>query len=305
MIGSSSEYKIKRYVQGGDPKLIYIFNNKFKFVCEISSYFYEKDQVTNHHNKVIKNFNKEPLIKADTSVFWRNIFYYAFFKMAKKSFFAMRVKNAVNFEKRDKNKPTIFFACHCSWWDGPIAYILCRGLLKTDMQMMIEELYRFPLLSRIGGFSVEKASPTSSLKALNYCLSFLQESQKSLWIFPQGSVLPPDHRPIKFAGGISYLCKKLKGVNLIPIAHRYNFLRENRPELLIEIGKPIILGSDYINRKNLTAYLENEFTIFLDKQRQEISSGNLAGYEFFFKSRLCVAKLIEKYFTSFVRSFKI
>jgi hypothetical protein len=169
--------------------------------------------------------------------------------------------------------------------------------------MMIEELYRFPLLSRIGAFSVEKDSPQAAIKAINYCAGFLNNPDGSLWIYPQGSVMPPDHRPIKFANGIAYLCSKLDGINLIPVAHKYVFLREDRPEILIEIGKPIILNSSNIDRKELTAFLESEFTKLLNKQKNDISEGNLEGYEFIFKSRLCIAKLIEKYFTWFVRSF--
>ena len=246
-----------------------------------------------------------PSIRAEFSPFWMNAFYYAFLNMAKRSFYSMRVKNAENFEQRDKSKGTIFFATHCSWWDGPIAYLLCRGVLKTNIRMMIEELYRFPLLSRIGAFSVEKDSPQSSLKSLNYCVNFLQQPESSLWIFPQGFVMPPDYRPIKFGSGLSYLCRKLNGVNLIPIAHRYNFLREDRPEILIEVGKPILVASDSINRKEFSLYLEDNFAKFMDMQRYDVSQGNLEKYEFFFKSRLCLAKIIENKFTSFVRSFDL
>ena len=251
------------------------------------------------------NSKTDPFIKSEFNPFWMNVFYYVFLNMAKKSFYSMRIKNAINFEKRDKSRSSIFFATHCSWWDGPIAYLLCRGVLKTNMRMMIHELYRFPLLSKIGAFSVEKDSPQASVKSLNYCVKFLQDPQSSLWIFPQGFVMPPDYRPLTFASGLSYLCKKVEKVNLIPIAHRYNFLREDRPEILIEVGKPILIESNSLTKKEITAYLEDNFTNFLDNQRWDVSLGNLENYEFFFKSRLCMAKIIENHFTSFVRSFNI
>jgi len=245
----------------------------------------------------------EPDIKDHYQMFWLNVFEFAFSSMIRKAFYSFRVKNRENFELRDKSKGSILFANHSCWWDGLVAYILCRKALHANIRMMIEELYRFPLLSRIGAFSVEKDSPQSAIKALNYSASFLKRPETSLWIYPQGTVMPPDYRPIKFASGVAYLCSKLDGINLIPIAQKYNFIREDRPEIFIEIGKPIILENKNIDRKEFTYMLEQEFTALLDNQRIDISTGNLDGYEFIFKSRLCVAKLIEKYFTQFVRTF--
>jgi len=248
----------------------------------------------------------EPLIKTHLQPFWLAVFNYAFTKMVKKGFYSLKIKNAENYNLRDPNKSNIIYANHCCWWDGIIGYLLCNKIFKTNMHMMIEELRRFPLLSKIGAFSVEKDSPQSAVKALNYSLEVLENPENSLWIFPQGSVNPPDYRPIKFASGISYLYKKSNGVNLIPIAHRYNFIREDRPEIFIEIGKPVILDGDLpenINRKKFTQFLEDNFTNLLDKQRENICQGNMEGYELFFQSRLCLAKLIEKHFTWFVRTF--
>ena len=118
-------------------------------------------------------------------------------------------------------------------------------------------------------------------------IEFLKNPKNSLWIFPQGIVMPPDYRPVKLASGIAYICKKLDGVNLIPIAHRYNFIREDRPEVFVEVGKPIISDNNSIDKKEFTKFLENELTRLLDNQKQDISTGNLEKYEFFIKSRLC------------------
>lgn len=255
------------------------------------------------HIKTNKPKPNEPDIKDKFQPFWLFVFDFGFSSMLKKSFYSIRVKNKENYDLRDKSKGCIIFANHCCWWDGLVAYILCRKVLHTSLRMMVEELYRFPLLSRIGAFSVDKDSPQAAVKALNYCTEFLSNPEGTLWIYPQGFVMPPDHRPVKLANGIAYLCSKLDGINLIPIAHRYNFLREDRPEILIEIGEPIVLKNNEIDRKEFTHYLEEEFTKLLDNQRMDISQGNLEGYEYYMKTRLCVVKLIEKYFTWFVRKF--
>ena len=251
----------------------------------------------------MENRCDKPFIQAENQKFWLKVFDFAFERMVRKGFYSLRIKNAENFNLRDPDKGNIIYGIHSCWWDGIIAYLLCRQVFKTQINLMIEELYRFPLLSKIGAFSVEKKSPQSAIKALNYSIDIIKNPEKSLWIYPQGIVMPPDSRPLKFASGISYLCKKSGGVNLIPVANRYTFLREDRPEILVEVGKPIIINNNNLDKKEFTHYLENEFTEFLDKQREEISQGKLGDYELVFKSRLCVAKLIEKHFTNFVRTF--
>jgi len=194
------------------------------------------------------------------------------------NFSALRIKNLSNFEMRDKNKATIFYGQHTCWWDGMVAFILCKKILKTDLRLMIEELHHLPVLAHIGGFSVNKKTPQSSLKSLKYSVECLQDPKRALWIFPQGIIRPPEYRPIEFASGISYICSKLNGVNLVPVATRYQFLRSEKPEILIEIGNPMYV-SNVSDRKGLTSFLEQDFTNLLDRQFKDISTGHLEEYE--------------------------
>jgi 1-acyl-sn-glycerol-3-phosphate acyltransferase len=254
------------------------------------------------NGEIVSSSDKIPAITAHKQEFWIKIFDFAFTRMITKSFYSMRVKNLENFNLRNPNRGNILIANHCCWWDGPMGFILSRKALYTKVYMMIEELYRFPLLSKIGAFSVEKNSPQSAIKALNYSSQILENPENSLWIFPQGFVMPPDYRPVKLASGVSYLCKKVKGVNLIPIAHRYNFIREDRPEIFVEIGRPIIINDNSFDRKEFTNYLEQEFTTLLDGQKQDVSSGNFEAYEHVFKTQLCLAKKIEQHFKSIIQS---
>lgn len=249
------------------------------------------------------NLADGPSIRTEIDFFWNRVFNFAFTNMLRKAFYSVRIKNAQNYELRNPEFGNIIYANHCCWWDGMIGHLLCNRVFKTKLHMMIEQLYRFPLLAKTGAFSVDKNSPQSAIKALNYSVEILKNPANSLYIFPQGKVMPQDFRPIKFANGISYICKKLGQVNLIPITNRYTFLREDRPESLIEVGKPIIISDGKnIDKKLFTEELEKSFEENLDKQRLEIAMENLDGYDYILKSRLCVAKLIEKNFTSFVRN---
>lgn len=238
---------------------------------------------------------EDPFISSDESEFWKMLFDGAFTRLFDRVFCSLQVKNAQKFEERNKLYPTIFYAPHLCWWDGIIGYLLCRKLLKTKMYLMVEELNRFPLLAKVGAFSVCKKTPRSSLKSLKHSLGILSNPGNSLWLYPQGIVRPPDYRPIKFMSGMSYLCNHIKGVNLIPVAVKYTFLRENKPEVLVEIGDPIILNEQN-DRKELNSLLEQKFETLLDNQLFEVSNGFLDGYEVIHRKPLTIYKKIEQYF---------
>ena len=64
-----------------------------------------------------------------------------------------------------------------------------------------------------------------------------------LYIFPQGIIKPPNARPIEFRTGLAYIAqnavKEHGGINLCPVAVNYPFLREDKPEIIVDIGEPI------------------------------------------------------------------
>lgn len=213
--------------------------------------------------------------------------------MFKNTFSEIRIKNAQYYDFRNPDYANIIYAPHCCWWDGLIGYFLCRNVFATDMRIMIEELQAFPFLSRLGAFSINKSSTSLILESLNYSIGLLKDSKKSLYIFPQGIIRPPDFRPIKFESGITYLAQKAEGVNLIPLAVRYGFLRDTLPEVLIDVQKPITL-TKFSDRKLLNRFLQDSFEDALDSQRDNISQGNLRGYATIWKKPDSVLRRIEK-----------
>jgi 1-acyl-sn-glycerol-3-phosphate acyltransferase len=227
----------------------------------------------------------DPFIKSTENDFSRCLFDMLTTYLIKKNFYSLKIKNRESFNKRNPDTASIIFAQHHCWWDGMMGYFLCRKVFNTNFLIMAEELVKCPWLANIGAFSVDKKSPKAALKSLNYGATLLQNHNNSLWLFPQGIVNPPDYRPIKFANGISYLCDKLKNINIIPVAIKYVFLRSDMPEILIEIADPIIVKEGIEDRKDFTEFLEQDYTVFLNNQLKEISSGQLHGYETFFKKK--------------------
>lgn len=243
-----------------------------------------------------KNEKFRPAVDSD---FWTWVAKQFFYKMLENRFFSMKIKNAQNYEKRNPNYANIFYAPHSNWWDGIVGYNLVKRVFNTRIRMMIEEMNRFPILAKAGAFPVNKKSAQASMQALQYAVDELNKGDVSLWIFPQGIIRPPMYRPIEFQTGMAYIArnvaKKYGGINLIPVAVNYPFLREDKPEVLVEIGEPHVLTDSNIDRRELTLNLQHNFEALCDKQFEDIRNGNLEGYEYLYKQKLKWYKKLEKH----------
>ena len=235
---------------------------------------------------------------ARTSPFWLRVADFFFYRMLEGRFYAFRYKGVENFYNRNQDVPTIMYAPHSNWWDGIVGYHICNRILHKEIRLMVEELNRFPLLRRAGAFSVNKKSPQASMAALAYAVDAMGDLNNILYIFPQGIINPPNFRPITFQTGLAYLAqkaiKKYGAVNLQPVAVNYFFLRDNRPEVLIEFGKSICLNNLNMDRKTLTNYLASDLEVLCDSQFEDIRHAKFAGYKTLFQQRLKWYRRIEQ-----------
>ncbi len=237
---------------------------------------------------------EEKFREAKNVPFWHFVGNFIFLSMLKNRFYSLMFKGLDNFEKRDKNFATIFYAPHSNWWDGLIGYItihfILRKIGKFRMRLMIEEMNRFPLFQYVGCFPINKKSPQSAMQSLKYAADTLKDPDIAFWLFPQGIIRPPHYRPETFQTGLAYMAKnaakKFGGVNLIPVGVNFTFLRQDRPEVLVEFGEPKIITDPNFDRKEFTHKLEREFENFLDSQQASISKGDFEGYEYLYKEKL-------------------
>ena len=240
----------------------------------------------------------EKFCPAKTSAFWLKVADFFFYRMLEGRFYAFRYKGAENFYNKDPELPVIMFAPHSNWWDGIVGYHITHRILKKEIRLMVEELNRFPLLRRSGAFSVNKKSPQASMDALRYSIEQVGDLNNILYIFPQGIIKPPNARPIELRSGLAYIAEKAAQkygkVGLMPVAVNYFFLRDNRPEVLIEMGEIIELEAGKIDRKEFTNYLGNTLEKLCDKQMYDISQAHFNGYETLFQQKLKWYRRIEQ-----------
>ncbi len=215
-------------------------------------------------------------------------------RLLKKHFLAVHLSGYDNLKLIDNSAPAIMYANHSNWWDGFIAYLLTNRLLKKDdyLMMDIEQMKKYSFFKYIGAFSVDRNVPTEALRSLNYAAELLINSDKHMWIFPQGEMLPQDRRPLKFYTGIAKIAEKIGNVNFVPVCLRYEFQMEQRPEVFISIGKPEITSGNISG--NLTELLRSALESQLDKLKEDVTSGTTSAFKTIFTGKNSRNKTFDK-----------
>lgn len=137
--------------------------------------------------------------------------------------------------------PTIVASTHASWWDAALAMSIAfnRHRLDTDGMMEYRQLHRYRFFSRLGMFSVIREDAQSSVRSLRYAASRLNGTNRLLWMYPQGTLVHQDVDRIECEPGIGILTRLLGHCRILPVAMRYEMLREQRPAAWIRFGQPL------------------------------------------------------------------
>jgi chlorobactene lauroyltransferase len=163
---------------------------------------------------------------------------------------------------------TIFLANHSCWWDLFLVHQL-NETIPVDGYGMMEHfnLLRFGFFQRIGAFSVDRTDPVSVRASLEYAAGLLRRPRAGVWIFPQGKIEANDVRPLTFQPGIRALVRRTGRVRVVPVAFRYEFWQDERPEALVRFGEP-----SWVDRADLPTLIptfETRLTEELDALRTD------------------------------------
>lgn len=205
--------------------------------------------------------------------------------LLKRRFHSFQVLGLENLLSRNAKLPLIIYCNHSSWWDGLIAFRLSR-LAELDSFVMMEEkhLKRLFLFRKLGAFSVIREKPREGFESINYAANLLKEKpDRTLWIFPQGEILPNDLRPLRFYGGLAKIIEKVGSCLVASLSMRYEFLGEFKPQIFVKIEKPEeIFIEGKFNPKKLTENLAKRLTENLDGLRDDVINQNLTKYKTIF-----------------------
>ena len=137
-----------------------------------------------------------PIAKA----FWGRYFE----RSVRRSFHSVRLQGADHISpwtpkaQRRMTEPLILYATHGSWWDAALSMVLSLRRFDLDGYGMMEykQLHRYAFFRRIGLFSVVREDPASAMRSLRYAASVLRGTGRALWMFPQGTLVNQETRPL-------------------------------------------------------------------------------------------------------------
>lgn len=221
------------------------------------------------------------MLEAKKSRWFEKVFALYNRNLFKRRFHCLNVSGLEILRNRKKDVPLIIYANHSSWWDGLVAFEISR-CADLDSYVMMEEkqLKKLFLFRKLGAFSVIREKPREAVKSLNYATKILTEAaNRALWIFPQGEILPNDLRPLKFYNGLACIMEKLRNCYAVPVAMRYEFLSQYKPEIFFKVGDFKRFSIEDFNRKKATQNFEEDLTRNLEELKLDIINRNFDKFE--------------------------
>jgi 1-acyl-sn-glycerol-3-phosphate acyltransferase len=196
-------------------------------------------------------------------------------------FEGLRVAGLDGLRERARDAPLVLYANHSSWWDGLVAFQIGRACALAQYFMMEEKQLRgYRLFRRLGAFSVVRDNGREAARSIEYASALLREdAARALWIFPQGVTLRNDARPLKFYSGIAHIIKRAGHVYAAPVALRYEFLDDFRPEAFARVGplERIETGVKF-DVKETTRRLSESLTRTLEELRADVLQTRFEGF---------------------------
>lgn len=218
-------------------------------------------------------------------------------RMLKSHFHQIWAKDFLVLKELDRQQPVIFYANHSNWWDGLIVFYICRDLLKLDgyLMMLARQLRKYSFFRWIGAFSVDRDSPISAFRSLQYAASLLNEGKprRSVWIFPQGELLPNDVRPLTFLRGLGWLVENVPQAQVVAVTFRYEFMQEQLPEVFLSFQRRN-LTKDLGDEQSFITSCQNDLTQQLDQLKELVVQQQLREFEPILAGRTSLNMLYER-----------
>ncbi|MDX2193184.1 MAG: lysophospholipid acyltransferase family protein [Gemmatimonadales bacterium] len=158
----------------------------------------------------------------------------------------------------DRSLPTLFIANHTNWWDGFFSLLLTRAMgMGCHVLMEARNLDRYPPFRWIGVIPVRRHSVRGAYEDLVAAQRCLQPDT-GLWIYPSGGRRPMLEPVQDLERGAAHLALSAgQPVRICPVALRYVFLGEQRPEAFALVGEPwVLLPGGRDDRRSLTLRLQ-------------------------------------------------
>jgi 1-acyl-sn-glycerol-3-phosphate acyltransferase len=199
---------------------------------------------------------------------------------------------------RTAEVPVILSTTHTGWWDGYLAAVLNRRIIKRDGYLMMEEVHlaQVPFFTWTGVFGVDRDNPRKALASIEYAARLLKErANRALLMFPQGTITHPDTRPLRLYGGVANLARRVGCCAIVPVALRYEFRLEQAPDAFVRAGVPLMYDAavDRATSREITRRIDVAMSQTDDALHADLVSGDLGSYRRVLAGRASVNKTWE------------
>ena len=220
------------------------------------------------------------MIKESNNPLLRQIIYNTIVKLPTRNMFhRVWVRQNPNLPKIGA-LPILLYANHTSWWDGYMISVLMHELWRPAMSSLMveaETLQKYSFLRYLGAFGVDRENPRDGIAAIQHAVTKLNgQPYGVVAIFPQGKFYHPEARPLHFYNGVGLIAKQAVTTTgacaLVPLALRYEFVHEQKPEAFLHIGTPTFINNAHPihnNAKALTAHMEQTLIAEMDILRAD------------------------------------
>ena len=131
----------------------------------------------------------------------------------------------------------LLLANHSCWWDFFMAHRLNMAIPADGYGMTDHSnLLKFGFFRRIGAYSVDRGHPASVRASIDYTAELLRRPRAVVWYFPQGEIACNAVRPLDFQSGLRLLLRRAGTLRIVPVALRYEYWQEERPEAFARFG---------------------------------------------------------------------
>ncbi|MEW4570190.1 lysophospholipid acyltransferase family protein [Tautonia sp. JC769] len=172
----------------------------------------------------------------------------------------------------------LFLANHSSWWDFFMAHwinvtVPVDGFGMTEHSNMV----KYGFFRRIGAYSVDRNDPGSVRASLDYTVELLRRPRAGVWLFPQGTIACNDVRPLEFQGGLRLLLRRAGRLRIVPVALRFEYWQDERPEAFARFGTPA--RADRAERSSVLDHWQGRLTDELDALKTDVLSQDATRFE--------------------------
>jgi 1-acyl-sn-glycerol-3-phosphate acyltransferase len=176
-------------------------------------------------------------------------FYLWFFYHITRLLFALRFHRVIIHNEYEPRRAdcSIFYCNHNYWWDPLIPHYLNTRFFKQKARGMMDlrQVLKHSFFPKIGVFSVDLEHQRNVITSLRYAVDHLENPNASLYLFPEGTIVPVDSKPMNFKPGLAWIQKRSPKADVIPIAIYIDYSKASKPNLHIHIGKKLSDKKDF------------------------------------------------------------